>query len=126
LGKEEAAIDKIYVNQMSFYGYHGVFPEENKLGQRFFIDLVVELDLQKAGKTDDLTNTVNYADLYQICKEFAEEQTFQLIEALAENIAQEILNRFSNIYSCTVKVYKPDPPIKGYYQSVAVEIKRSR
>ncbi len=119
-------MDKIYVNQMKFYGYHGVSPEETKLGQRFSVDLMVELDLSKAGKSDDLTQSVNYADLYNTCKKVVEEETHKLVETVAERIAEDILVSFSLIESCTVKVIKPDPPIPGYYDSVAVEITRGR
>ncbi|XJZ27400.1 dihydroneopterin aldolase [Bacillota bacterium Lsc_1132] len=119
-------MDKIYVNKMEFYGYHGVFPEENRLGQRFIVDLAASIDLQKAGQTDNLENSVNYAHLYQICKEIAEGQPFKLIESVAEKIAAAILKEFSLISDVTVKVMKPDPPIPGHYQSVAVEITRRR
>lgn len=124
--KEGLPIDKIYVNQMKFYGYHGVFPEETKLGQRFMIDLTVELDLSKAGKTDDLTQSVNYADLYNTCKKVVEGETHKLVETVAERIAEEILSSFERINSCTIKAIKPDPPIPGHYESVAVEITRGR
>lgn len=119
-------MDKIHVNQMEFYGYHGVFPEETKLGQRFVVDLTVELDLSKAGKSDNLEESINYADLYQVCKEIVEGKPFKLVEAVAEKIASTILGRFSLVEACHVKVIKPDPPIPGHYKSVAVEITRSR
>lgn len=119
-------MDHIYVNGMLFYGYHGVFQEEQRLGQRFIVDLDVALDLQQAGRNDDLTKSVNYAELYQISKNVVEGNTYQLIETVAEKIADEILTTYSNIKSCKVKVTKPDPPIPGYYQSVAVEIERNR
>ncbi|MBA2876731.1 dihydroneopterin aldolase [Anoxybacillus caldiproteolyticus] len=124
--KGAIVIDKIYVNRMEFYGYHGALPEEHVLGQRFFVDLIVETDLQKAGNSDRLDDTVNYAKLYEICKEVVEERQFALIEAVAENIAHNILSSFPTIDRCTVKVIKPNPPIKGHYESVAVEIVRSR
>ncbi|MDQ0228495.1 dihydroneopterin aldolase [Metabacillus niabensis] len=124
--KEDTKIDKIYVNGMEFYGYHGVLAEETKLGQRFRVDLTVELDLSKAGETDDLTHTVNYAMLYNRCKEIVEGQPFKLIEAVAENIAKEILSTFKAVQTCTVKLIKPDPPIRGHYKDVAVEITRGR
>ena len=111
---------------MRFYGYHGVYAEENKLGQRFNVDVAIELDLRKAGVTDDLNYTVNYAEVYKICREIAEGTPFKLIEAVAENMTSKILEAFSVVQSCTVKLYKPDPPIPGYYESVAVEITRSR
>jgi len=119
-------VDKIYVNQMEFYGYHGVFPEETRLGQRFAVDLTVELDLSKAGKSDELEHSINYAELYQACKEIVEGKPFKLVEAIAEKIAGTILERFSLVEACHVKVIKPDPPIPGHYKSVAVEITRSR
>jgi dihydroneopterin aldolase len=111
---------------MEFYGYHGVLPEENTLGQRFFVDLIVETDLKKAGQSDCLEDTINYAKLYEICQEIVEGKRFKLIEAVAENIAHSVLYSFPTITCCTVRVIKPNPPIKGHYESVAVEIVRSR
>ena len=119
-------MDKIYINKMEFYGYHGVFPEENRLGQRFIVDLVATINLQKAGQTDNLEDSVNYAQLYQTCKDVAEGRPVQLIESVAETIAAAVLNHFTLITEITVKVIKPDPPIPGHYQSVAVEITRRR
>lgn len=119
-------MDKIYVNRMEFYGYHGVFEEESRLGQRFIVDLMVEVDLRKAGQTDNLDYSVNYGELYQTCQKLVEGTPYKLIEALAEKIAATVLNDFPLVLSCTIKVIKPDPPIPGHYQSVAVEITRSR
>ena len=65
-------MDKIYVNGMKFYGYHGVFPEEQKLGQRFNVDVMLTLDLSKAGLSDDLDATVNYKEVYDAVKEIVE------------------------------------------------------
>lgn len=119
-------MDKIYVNQMEFYGYHGVFPEENRLGQRFVVDLTVLIDLRKAGETDELKYSVNYGELFQVCKEIVEGKPYKLVEAVAEKIASSILQKFPLITETTIKVIKPDPPIPGHYKSVAVEITRSR
>lgn len=119
-------MDKIYVNKMEFYGYHGVFPEENRLGQRFIVDLTVEADLKEAGEKDDLTHSINYGELYELCKGIVEGEPFKLIEAVAEKIADSCLSQYPLAMACTVKVIKPDPPIRGHYQSVAIEITRSR
>jgi dihydroneopterin aldolase len=119
-------VDKIYVNGMEFYGYHGVFPEENRLGQRFSVDLTVSLDLKKAGETDELVYSVNYGELFRVCKEIVEGKPKKLVEAIAEKIADCVLQEFPAITEVTVKVIKPDPPIPGHYKSVAVEITRSR
>lgn len=125
-GKGVNIIDKIYVNGMEFYGYHGVFKEENKLGQRFRVDLMVELNLKSAGETDDLEHTVNYAELYNYCKKIVEGKPYKLVEAVAEQIAKEIIANFDIVQYCTVKMIKPDPPIPGHYKEVAVEIRRGR
>lgn len=119
-------IDKIYVNGMEFYGYHGVFKEENKLGQRFRVDLIAEIDLKKAGETDQLEYSVNYASIYKCCQEIVEGEPYKLVESVAEQIAKRILAEFELVYFCTVKVIKPDPPIPGHYKEVAIEIKRGR
>jgi 7,8-dihydroneopterin aldolase/epimerase/oxygenase len=119
-------MDKIYVTRMQFYGYHGVFPEETRLGQRFMVDLVVDVDLKKAGQSDNLDESINYGELYQLCKDIVEGKPFKLVEAVAEEIASRCLGEYPKAQSVTVKVIKPDPPIQGHYESVAVEIMRSR
>ena len=125
-GKGRAAIDKIYIHQMEFYGYHGAIPEENVLGQRFVVDVTLELDLRPAGRSDSLEHTVNYADVYERCRAIVEERTFALLEAVAEVIADELLAAFPAVQRCTVRVTKPNPPIRGHYGHVAVEIGRGR
>jgi dihydroneopterin aldolase len=121
-----SALDKIFVNQMEFYGYHGVFPEETRLGQRFIVDLMVLIDLKKAGESDELDYSVNYGELFQVCKEIVEGKPYKLVEAIAEKIAETVLKKFTLVSEATVKVIKPDPPIPGHYRSVAVEITRRR
>jgi dihydroneopterin aldolase len=119
-------MDKITVSEMTFFGYHGVFPEETRLGQRFIVDLEVYCDLMEAGKTDDLSHSINYAELYFLTREIVEGEPFKLIEAVAEKIAGTVIGKFQQAAEVKVKVIKPDPPIPGYYKSVSVEITRSR
>ncbi|MBS4225062.1 dihydroneopterin aldolase [Lederbergia citrea] len=119
-------MDKIYLNEMEFYGYHGVLPEETRLGQRFRVNVIAETDFREAALADDLEQTVSYAEVYSLCKEIVEGQTYKLIEAVAEKISASILEKFSKIERVTVKVIKPDPPIPGHYHSVAVEIVREK
>ncbi|MHC5252674.1 dihydroneopterin aldolase [Listeria kieliensis] len=119
-------MDKIYMNELSFYGYHGVLPEENKLGQTFQISLVLHLSTKKAGETDSVEDTVSYADVYETVKAVVEGKRFKLIEAVAETIASEVLTGYPLLSRVTVKVVKPNPPIPGHYHSVAVEIERER
>jgi dihydroneopterin aldolase len=119
-------MDKIKLAGMQFYGYHGVFPEENKLGQRFAVDVELSLDLSSAGKTDDLKQTVNYAEAYALIKQIVEGPPFRLIEALAEKIASDLLHQYTIVNDVTVRVVKPHPPIQGQLEYVAAEISRKR
>ena len=119
-------MDKVILNQLEFYGYHGVFPEETKLGQRFFVDIVLGANLKEAGLTDDLTKTINYGEVYEAVKVIVEGPPFKLIETVAEKISLEILKQFPLVRTCLIKITKPNPPIPGHYHSVAVEISRSR
>ncbi|MBB6455270.1 dihydroneopterin aldolase [Salirhabdus euzebyi] len=119
-------MDKIHINEMSFYGYHGLFPEENKLGQRFIVDVTLYLNLQKAGTSDDMNDSVNYGDVYELTKEIVEGKAKKLIEAVGEKVAQALLNRFSILEAVKVKVTKPGAPIPGYYKDVAIDIFREK
>lgn len=119
-------MDKIFLNDMAFYGFHGVFPEETKLGQRFMVSIELELDLKEAGETDAIEKSIDYGLVYQLTKEVVEGKAKKLIEAVAELIANNLLTNLNLLEACTVKVVKPDPPIPGHYQSVAVEIYREK
>ncbi|MFX3619025.1 MAG: 2-amino-4-hydroxy-6-hydroxymethyldihydropteridine diphosphokinase [Sporolactobacillus sp.] len=118
--------DKIFLNQMNFYGYHGALPEEKKLGQPFIVDVVIGLDLYAAGKEDALTMTINYAEVYDRVRTIVTGAACDLIEAVAQRIADRILADYPLAESCKVKVSKPRPPIDGNYSSVAVAIERKR
>lgn len=119
-------VDKITLNKMEFYGYHGVFQEETKLGQKFIVDIEVSVELKQAGVTDNLEHSVNYGQLFFEVKEIVEGKPYKLIEAVAEKIAAEILKKYLLIETIMVRVIKPNPPIPGNYESVSVEIVRSR
>ena len=118
--------DRILVHGMEFYGYHGVNPDERIEGQRFVVDVEVNLDLSTAGRSDNLDDTVNYTDLYQLVKEILEKETYDLLESVAETIAQRILTQFP-VTAVLARVKKPSPPIENAsLKWVAVEIHRMR
>ncbi len=118
-------MDYIHVNEMEFWGYHGVFPEETKLGQRFRVSLSLALSLKEAGETDQLEKTVNYAEAFNICRAVVEGDPVKLVETVAERIANEVLSSFKGLVKgCKVVLIKPDPPIPGHYKSVSIEITR--
>lgn len=118
--------DRILVHRIAVFAYHGVLPEEARLGQRFFISLDCGLDLSAAGASDDVTRTVSYADLTEVAVEIASKRRFALIEALAESIAAEILARFEAIERVSVRVDKPSAPVAAVIDGVSVEITRLR
>ncbi|WCS25782.1 dihydroneopterin aldolase [Methylobacterium sp. NMS14P] len=118
--------DLIRVTRIAVFGRHGVLAEEAVLGQRFYISLEAELDLGPAGRSDDVAGTVSYADLTALAVEIATERRFNLIEALAETVAAEILARFAHVESITVQVDKPSAPVPAILDSVGVAITRRR
>ena len=126
MSEPRAFQDRILLEGMSFYAYHGVNPEERKLGQWFVVDLWVELDLTAPGHSDALADTVSYTHLYRAVKAVVESETHNLLEAVAEAVAQRVLSSFP-VFAVRARVGKPSPPIKGaVLQGVAVEVYRER
>ena len=119
-------MDKIILEKLQFYGYHGLFPEEKKLGQRFIIDVELFTSLKEAGKTDDMHYSIDYGKAYAVIQQIVEGESKNLIEAVASNIAASLFHHFAMLEACRVKVTKPDPPIPGQYHAVAVDIYRER
>lgn len=116
--------DKLRLRNLRFYGYHGLLPEENRLGQRFEVDVEVCTDLSPAGRTDDLSQTIDYPRLISLVKEVVTGPPCRLLEALAEGIATRIGVAFAPV-EVTVRVRKPAPPVPGDFDGVEVEIHRS-
>ncbi len=114
------------MKNMQFYGYHGLFAEETKLGQRFNVSAQLFISLKEAGKSDDMNDSVNYGLVFDVVKNVVEGKSYNLIETLAEKIAEDLLHKFPKITECLIEVEKPNPPIHGHYDSVAVEILRGR
>jgi 7,8-dihydroneopterin aldolase/epimerase/oxygenase len=118
--------DRILLTRIAVYAYHGLHPEEERLGQRFYVSLDCRLDLAPAGTTDDWKRTVSYDRLAKIVVDVATERRFALIEGLAEVIAQQILTKHAQIESIVVRVEKPAAPIPTILDGIAVEIERFR
>ena len=118
--------DSIQLKGMIFYGYHGISPAEQELGQRFVVDLETYRELGSAGLSDDPEDTVNYSRMYRLIKEVMEGPSRRLLESLAETIAQGILADF-DVDAVKVRVEKPEVPMKGsILEHAAVEIFRER
>lgn len=112
---------KLTLKNMVFFGYHGVYDEERKLGQQIEVDVELVSDLIDAGLKDDLELTVNYVDVYETVRKIVETEQFCLIEGMA----LAILNRLGEKYilkSITVRVRKPQPPVGGVIEAAEFEI----
>ncbi|TXG58109.1 hypothetical protein EZV62_015938 [Acer yangbiense] len=118
--------DKLILRGLKFHGFHGVNPEERKLGQKFLIDIDAWMDLRLAGKTDNISDTVSYTDIYRISKEILEGQPQNLLESVAQLIASATLAKFPQISAVRVKVGKPHVAVHGALDYLGVEIFRNR
>jgi len=122
----ESSQDRIIIEGMQFYAYHGRNPEERVLGQPFIVDIETDVDLNAAGTSDNICDTVSYSDLYRAVKTEMEGASKNLLEAVAHSIAQQILNSFP-VRGIKVRIKKTRPPIKdGILSSVGVEVYRTR
>ncbi len=119
-----AAMDRLLLHGMVFFGRHGNLPAERELGQRFSVDLELEVDTARAGGSDDLADTVNYSHAYADVKEVVEGEPANLLETVAARIAERALAR-GGVQAAVVRVSKT-PPAEGQFDSFAVEIRRSR
>ena len=120
-------VDVIRLNEMVFYGYHGVLPEERTLGQRFVVDVELRTELKQAGLTDDLRQTVNYSAVYAGVREVLTGGPCNLIETVAERVAARILADHPRVQSVLVRIRKPEVPIPGsVLGSAEVCIERQR
>ncbi len=117
--------DRIVLEGMTFHGTHGVYPEEQETAQRFEVDVIIARNLQPAGLSDDLALTIDYGRVVDACRQIVESTRFNLVEALAEAIAHELLAEFP-ADEVTVRVRKPDVRLNAPVRAVGVEIRRRR
>jgi dihydroneopterin aldolase len=118
--------DRIILRDLGFYGYHGLFSEEERLGQRFFVDLECGVDLGAPGETDAIGHTVSYADIYDVVKATFETKRTKLIEALGQNIVTALFERFGDINWIVIRIRKPEAPIAMVRGEAAIELHRVR
>jgi dihydroneopterin aldolase len=118
--------DRIFINDLRFFGFHGVLPEEAVLGQRFRVDLVAELDLSEAGRSDDLEKTVHYGEIAMLVEEIGKTHRYKLIEALAEAMAKAVFEAYPPIDRLTIRITKPEAPVQLATGVIAIEIERER
>lgn len=119
-------MDRIVIKDLKIYGYHGVMAEEKEKGQEFVITAYLGLDLREAGIKDELSRTVNYAQVCQDINNAVTENRFELIEALGESIADVILLKYDMIKEVRVIISKPHAPIDMTFDTVCVDLTRKK
>ena len=117
-------MDKISIRGLEVFANHGVFKEENVLGQKFIVNAELVCDTRSAGKEDNLEKSVNYAEVCNLITKVMRNNTFKLIEAAAENIAEKILLEYDLIREVTITLKKPWAPIMMSVDTVEVSITR--
>lgn len=117
-------MDKIAIKDLEVFCHHGVFPEETTLGQKFVISAIFYLDTSKAGKTDDLSQSINYGEAAQFMKLYMEQNTYKLLEAVVEHLAEELLLRYPFIEKVFLELKKPWAPILLSLDTVSIMIER--
>ena len=116
----------LFIDNLEVFANHGLFEEENKLGQKFIFDIKCELNYKKAMFSDEMTDSISYADIAEVVVKTATTNTFNLLERLAGEILKNIFTEFSQIENIKLKINKPGAPIKYHFEKCGVEVKLSR
>ena len=119
-------MEHITIQRLELYAFHGVNEAERRDGQVFLLDLLLEADLSAACQSDDLDDTVNYAKVIKCAAAAFCERPYQLIERAAEVTAQAVLAQFPRVQALTLRVHKPDAPVKCVTEDIILEIKRRK
>lgn len=118
-------MDTIKITNLKVFAHHGVFPEETRDGQDFFVNAWLSLDCRRAGMSDCLEDSINYGEVCAFITEFLTEHTYQLIEAAAEQLAQAMLLSMKGLLGVKIELCKPHAPIGLPFENVSVTIERS-
>ena len=118
--------DRIFITGLSLHAYHGVVPYEGKVGQTFLLDLVLDIDLAGAARSDKVADTVSYDRVVNCASAAFTAQKYKLIEAAAGHVADAVLAAFPRVVKIAVTIHKPHAPIAATFNDVGVTLERSR
>jgi dihydroneopterin aldolase len=118
--------DRIFIKGLTLHAYHGVMPHEAKVGQSFSIDMLLDIDLSTAARSDKVADTVSYDKVADCAKAAFSAQRFRLIEAAAGSVADSVLAEFPRVQSIEVTIHKPHAPIAAIFSDVGVTLTRKR
>lgn len=117
--------DEIRIDNLEVFAYHGVCPEEKINGQPFYVNAVLYTDIRPAGLEDDLSLSTNYGEICHFINNWMKENMYDLIETVAESLAEQILLNFGSIGELVMEIRKPKAPVGLPFESVSVRIRRS-
>jgi dihydroneopterin aldolase len=118
--------DCVFVKGLALHAYHGVMQHEGKVGQSFMLDLVLDIELAQASRSDKLAHTVSYDQVVEVARKAFCQRRYRLIEAAAGAVAEAVLDRFGHVSRVCVTVHKPHAPIAATFADVGVTIVRPR
>ena len=117
-------LDEIRIEELEVFANHGVFPEENVLGQKFLVTAVLYTDTRRAGKTDELTASIHYGEVSAFIEKYLREHTFHLLERAAESLAEEMLLSIPLLRNVRLTIKKPWAPVRLPLKTVSVSVER--
>lgn len=120
----EWAEDEIHIDRLEVFAHHGVYPEETRDGQTFYVNAVLYVDMHEAGTKDDLERTVNYGTVCHFITDWMQENTCLLLEAVAEKLSHAILLNFLLISAVDLEILKPFAPVGLPFESISVKVHR--
>ena len=115
----------IRLEGLRFFAFHGVLPQETKVGAMYTVNLRLKTDYSAAAQTDELTDTINYAEVYQAVKNEMQVPS-KLLEHVSHRIAQRIMNTFSTVEKIEIALYKENPPMEAECKNIGVEATYTR
>lgn len=118
--------DRLFVTGLTLHAFHGCHAFEAKLGQRFVLDLVLELDLAAAAASDRLEDTISYDTIVEVARDAFCGRRFKLVEAAAGGVADALLAAFEKLEGVRVTVHKPNAPLEAVFADVGTTLVRRR
>lgn len=119
-------MDKILIRDLKLFAYHGVNPEEKENGQNFYFDVDLFVNITKACHSDDVNDTVSYAQVIKTIRRVFTAEKYDLLEKASQITADAILSEYPDVSRVIIRLKKPEAPMKADFGYVGVEIDRER
>ena len=116
--------DEIRIEQLKVFAHHGVLAEEQELGQNFYVNAVLYTDIHRAGLEDNLFYTIDYGQVCQFITDWMQQNTYQLLEAVAEKLSKAILLKYDRVTAVSLEIRKPEAPIRLPFGCISVKVYR--